>query len=120
MNRPNCASIEIAPATVAATVIVSVSRFLICANSCAITPSISSGSSARSNPSVTATAAFSGLRPVAKAFGCGVRMRYTEGIGSPALPASRATIRYSSGALARVTGSVLCIRKTSRSEFHQA
>ena len=36
-------------------------------------------------PSVTATTACSGLRPVAKALGCSLGIRYTRGIGMPAL-----------------------------------
>ncbi len=68
-KKPNCASIEMAPATVAATVIVSVSRFFTCASSWAITPSSSCRSRTLRMPVVAATAAFSGLRPVANAFG---------------------------------------------------
>ena len=64
-----------APAMVALTVMISVSRFLIWASSCAITPAISSRESMCSRPVVAATAAFSGLRPVAKALGCGLSMR---------------------------------------------
>ena len=41
-NMPNCATIEIAPAMVAVMVISSVSWFLMCASSCAITPASSS------------------------------------------------------------------------------
>ena len=41
-NMPNCASIEIAPAIVAVIVMVSVSWFLMCASSCAMTPATSS------------------------------------------------------------------------------
>ncbi len=74
-RNPNCASIEMAPATVAATVIVRMSRFFTCASSCAITPSSSSRSRICRMPVVAATAAFSGLRPVAKAFGCSLRTR---------------------------------------------
>ena len=74
-KKPNCASIEIAPATVAATVIVRMSRFLMWASSCAITPSSSSRSRSCRMPVVAATAAFSGLRPVAKAFGWSWRIR---------------------------------------------
>ena len=74
-KKPNCASIEMAPATVAATVIVRMSRFLMWASSCAITPSSSSRSRSCRMPVVAATAAFSGLRPVAKAFGCCSRIR---------------------------------------------
>jgi hypothetical protein len=61
-----------APASVAVIVIVSVSRFWTCASSCAITPATSSGDNALNRPVDAATAAFSGLRPVAKAFGCGL------------------------------------------------
>jgi hypothetical protein len=57
-----------APASVAATVITSVSRFLTCASSSASTPATSDRSSRRGKPSVTATAARCGLRPVANTF----------------------------------------------------
>ena len=73
-NMPNCASIEIAPAMVAVMVINSVSWFFTCASSWAITPASSSRDSDCIKPVVTATAAFSGLRPVANAFGCGLSM----------------------------------------------
>ena len=43
-------------------------------------------------PVVAATAAFSGLRPVAKAFGCASSMMYTLGIGMSAFCASSRTI----------------------------
>ncbi|MNP52180.1 hypothetical protein D3C76_1465530 [compost metagenome] len=65
-------SIAIAPAMVAVTVMVSVSRCLIWASSWAMTPASSSRFSTCMMPCVTATAAFSGLRPVAKAFGWSV------------------------------------------------
>ena len=68
-NMPNCASIEIAPAMVAVIVMISVSRFLMCASSCAITPATSSRDIMLSRPVVAATAACSGSRPVANAFG---------------------------------------------------
>jgi hypothetical protein len=71
---PNCASVASAPAKVALTVMISVSRFLTCASSCAITPASSSRVSMRNSPVVAATAEFSGLRPVAKALGCGLSM----------------------------------------------
>jgi len=74
-NIPNCASMEIAPAMVAVIVMMSVSRFLIWVSSWATTPAPSSGESMSSNPVVDATAACCGLRPVAKAFGCGLSMR---------------------------------------------
>ncbi len=74
-KKPNWARVEIAPAKVALMVMISVSRFLMWAISCAMTPAISSGLRIRSRPVVAATAAFCGLRPVAKAFGCGLSMR---------------------------------------------
>ena len=46
-------------------------------------------------PSVAATAACCGLRPVANAFGELSGMMYTRGIGRPARCASRATVAYS-------------------------
>src|SRR5574344_1768768 len=54
-------------------------------------------------PVVTATAAWEGLRPVAKAFGTSERMMHTFGIGSSALAARRCTRRYSSGACSEET-----------------
>ena len=63
-------SMAMAPASVAVTVMVSVSRWRIWASSWAITPASSSRSRVRKSPCETATAAFCGLRPVAKAFGC--------------------------------------------------
>ena len=62
-------------AAVAVIVISSVSRFLMCASSCAMTPATSSRDSDRRRPAVTATAALSGFRPVAKAFGWAVSIR---------------------------------------------
>ena len=44
-------------------------------------------------PWVTATAACSGLRPVAKAFGCMSGVMYSFGIGMPAAVVSSRTIR---------------------------
>ena len=85
----------IAAAIVAATELMRMSRCLTCASSWAITPSSSSGPSARRMPSVAATAACCGLRPVANAFGELSGMMYTRGIGSPARCASRATVAYS-------------------------
>ena len=92
-----------APARVAATVLVRVSRFLTCANSWASTPSTSSSSRFCSKPAVTATAACLGLRPVAKALGVFSGITYTLGIGSPALAASRETIAYRRGCSCSLT-----------------
>ena len=64
-----------APASVAAIVEISTSRFFTCASSCASTPSSSSSFRMRMIPSVTATAAWCGFRPVANALGVSVGMR---------------------------------------------
>ena len=82
---------EIAPASVAVMVISSVSWFLTWPSSCASTPASSSWFTVLSRPVVTAIGACCGLRPVAKAFGCGFSMMKTRGIGSPAAAASRPT-----------------------------
>lgn len=74
-NRAKLPSIEIAPASVATMVMVSVSRFCTWASSCAITAATSSCDRRLSSPVVAATAAFCGLRPVAKAFGWSLSMR---------------------------------------------
>ena len=60
----------IAAPIIAAIVETSMSRFLMWANSCASTPFTCSGGRCCRRPAVTATAACSGLRPVANAFGC--------------------------------------------------
>ena len=100
----------------AATVAMSMSRFLMCASSCAITPSSSSCGIDLRMPVVTATTALLGLRPVAKALGCSCGATATTGMGSPARWRSRSTMRYSSGAWASVTTWAPYIRSTSRSE----
>ncbi len=64
-----------APAMVAAMVMVSVSRFLMCASSCAITPASSSRLRLCISPRVTATALWCGSRPVANALGWSVSIR---------------------------------------------
>ncbi|MNN92065.1 hypothetical protein D3C81_2102790 [compost metagenome] len=63
---------------------VRVSRFFTWASSCAITPRTSSRVSMSSRPRVAATAAFSGLRPVAKALGWSLGMMVMVGRGRPA------------------------------------
>ena len=78
---------------VAVMVMIKVSRFFTCANSCAITPAISSWLRLRSNPVVSATEAFSRLRPVANAFGWSFSMMKNFGIGSSARLASCSTRR---------------------------
>ena len=78
------ASMPMAPAIVAVTVWSSMSRFLMCASSCAMTPSSSSFDTRRMIPSVTHTTEFSGLRPVANALGCSCGAIATVGIGRPA------------------------------------
>jgi hypothetical protein len=74
-NNAKLASMPTAPAIVAVTVMISVSRLRTWASSCAITPAISSRLRRSSRPVVAATAAFSGLRPVAKAFGWSLSIR---------------------------------------------
>ena len=69
---PKLAIMPMAPASVAVTVMISESRFFTCASSWAMTAATSRSSSMRSRPVVAATAAFSGLRPVAKALGWSV------------------------------------------------
>ena len=68
-NIAKRATIMMAAASVAATELVRMSRCLTCASSCAITPSSSSVVRMRRMPSVAATAAWLGFRPVANAFG---------------------------------------------------
>ena len=67
-------------------------------------------------PSVTATAAWLGLRPVAKAFAATEGIRKMRGIGIPARAASRSTMVYSVGASARLTGCARWAASASRSE----
>ena len=68
-NMAKRAANMIAAAIVAATELMRMSRFFTWASSWAMTPASSSSVSSRMIPSVAATAACSGLRPVAKAFG---------------------------------------------------
>jgi hypothetical protein len=68
----NCAmraTMRITPASVAAMALISVSRLRTWESSCASTARSSARESMRMMPSVTATAAWDGLRPVANAFG---------------------------------------------------
>ena len=81
-----------------ASVMINTSRFATCESSCASTASTSCGSSLRHSPSVTATAACFGLRPVAKAFGTSLGMIAMRGFGRPAIAQRRSTIACSSGA----------------------
>jgi hypothetical protein len=67
-------------------------------------------------PSVTTTAAWLGLRPVANAFGCGLGDTYSRGMGIPARAASRRTIRCSSGNSASLTGTAPDARMAILSE----
>ena len=71
---------------------VRMSRFLMWASSCAITPRSSSSESSFVIPAVTATAACLGLRPVANAFGCSLGIRWRLGIGRSARVVSSRTI----------------------------
>ena len=83
---------EMRPAIAAAMVAMRMSRFFTCESSCAMTPSSCRGVRICMIPLVTATAAWPGLRPVAKAFGVIDGMTYSFGIGMPALRVSRSTI----------------------------
>ena len=88
----NCimrAVIMMAAATVAATELIRMSRCFTCASSCAMTPSSSGSVSSRMIPSVAATAAWLGFRPVANAFGELSGITYTFGMGRFARVASR-------------------------------
>ena len=67
-------------------------------------------------PTVTATAACWGLRPVANAFGCIDGDTYRRGIGWPASVASSRTISYSAGNSASLTGCARIERRASLSE----
>ena len=69
------ASIEIAPAMVALMVLMRMSRCLTWASSCAITPRSSRSLNTLRMPVVAATAACSGLRPVANALGAASSIR---------------------------------------------
>ena len=66
---------------------------------------------------MAATAAFSGLRPVAKAFGCGLSMRNTRGIGRLARAANSRMRPTYSGAVRSSTSCAPCMESTSLSEF---
>ena len=102
-------------AIAAATEPMRMSRCRTCIISWASTPSISARGSDCQRPSVTQTTACWGLRPVAKAFGCGLGEMATVGIGRSARCASPATIAYSSGASAAVTTRARAARSASLS-----
>ncbi len=113
----NCAmraSIMMAAAIVAATELIRMSRFRTCASSCAMTPASSLRSRTRMMPSVAATAACCGLRPVAKALGDASGITYTLGIGSDARRASSA-VSWCSGC-SGPTSLARYIRRTILSE----
>ena len=105
-----------APAIVALMVDSRMSRCLTCASSCAITPRNSRALSARMMPVVAATAACSGLRPVANAFGASSSIRYTLGIGRPARWANSRTMPTNCGAVLSSTSRALYIFSTILSE----
>ena len=93
-----------AMATAAATDPIRMSRLPTWLISWARTPRSSSQERASRMPAVTATAAWSGLRPVAKALGWRSGVTYSFGIGRSASAVSSRTMRYSSGISASVTG----------------
>ncbi len=116
LNWRKLAIAEMAAPIMAATVVTSTSRFLTCASSWASTPRTSSRGRYRSSPSVTATAALLGLRPVANAFGCSDEITKSRGIGMPARPASSSTSSYTVGASSRASGCARLILSAIRSE----
>jgi hypothetical protein len=88
---------------VEATLITSMSRSLIWAISWASTPVSSSSLRSDNMPSVTATVAFLGFRPVAKALGVCEGTMATLGMGRPAMDEMDLTMRWRRGASASVT-----------------
>jgi len=62
-------------------------------------------------------AAFSGLRPVAKALGEGSSITYARGTGSPAAIASPSTVLTRYGSVSRSTGRARLIDSTILSEY---
>ena len=68
-------------------------------------------------PSVQHTAAFFGLRPVAKALGAAVGEMYRRGIGCRAAVESSRTIRYIAGCSISLTGRAFIARIAILSEF---
>ena len=104
MNHASCASIVIIPASAPATDEMRMSRLYTWDSSWPMTARSSRGVSICTMPSVTATAACRGLRPVANALGCGVGLTYSRGIGWLAACDSSRTIWYSAGNSASLTG----------------
>ena len=93
-----------APAIVAAMLLMRMSLFLTWVSSCARTPVSSSSFRRRTAPRVTATDACAGFRPVAKAFGESFGMIYSFGMGIAVRAQRNSTMRYVSGACSLVTG----------------
>ena len=113
---PKLAIMPMAPASVAVIVMISESRLRTWASSCAITAATSRSSSMRRRPVVAATAAFSGLRPVAKALGWSFSMMKTRGIGMDARAARPATMAWKRGASCGPISRAPYMRSTIRSE----
>ena len=107
---------EIAPAIVAATEETRMSRFRMCASSCASTPETCSCGRLASKPSVIASAACCGVRPVAKALGCSPGVTYSRGIGMPARAASSRAVACTRGESASSSGCARLRRSAMRSE----
>ncbi len=114
------ANMLMAPATLAAMLLISVSRCLMCASSWAMTPASSWRLSVCMMPVVTATAPLLGERPVAKALGMGLSITYSAGLGIPARPASVWTMRCNSGISSGATLRARLNLSASLSENHQA
>ena len=110
------AIIMMTPARVAAIELIRMSRFWTWASSWASTPVSSRSDMMRRMPSVTATAACCGLRPVANAFAPSSGMTYSLGIGSRARVVRVCTMRWSWGASASPTSRAPYMRRTILSE----
>ena len=91
------------PAMAAATDEVRMSRLYTCMSSCPSTPRSSRSPRISKIPSVQHTAACSGSRPVAKAFGVRVGATQIVGIGCPARSASSRTMAWRTGCSASPT-----------------
>ena len=92
------------------------SRFRMCENSWAMTPSSSSSSRIRMIPVVAQTAAWFFERPVAKALGTFESATATFGFGTSACWARRSTIACSFGYSSGVTSLAPMLQRVSRSE----
>ena len=99
-----------------ASVITITSRLITCVSSCAITPSSSAGESSSRIPRVAQTVADFCERPIANAFGIGVSITQTRGLGRSACTHSRSMIPCSSGSSSGETSLTPIVASASLSE----